>query len=259
VQGGTGFHSYFKLDTSSGAILDYKIVGPQLFDTSTFPPTPLDTYLRATISSNNSRVFFNNDGNVFSINTASDTASLASVGPGCCYGDYDLTLSKDQTRLEATSYLYDFNLNAESPYSPTDIELQGLSYLYGAKLSPDGNLLFQPTTNGIDVLDGRFGTLRTRIALPFGLSANYDTLVSDGKDNVLVAITGTGDGIAVIDLTSLPEPPPLSYAGAISTQSNSSSVFTRGSKTQSATGSLSSGSSTQRRSIKHFTRSVLTR
>ena len=38
-------------------------------------------------------------------------------------------------------------------------------------------------------------------------------MVSDGTDNVLVAITGeTGDGIAVVDLTSLPEPLPLPYA-----------------------------------------------
>jgi hypothetical protein len=56
------------------------------------------------------------------------------------------------------------------------------------------------------VIDGRLGTLRTRIALPFMLSASYDALVDDGRDNVLIAITGqTGDGIAVIDLTSLPE------------------------------------------------------
>ena len=38
------------------------------------------------------------------------------------------------------------------------------------------------------------------------LSANYDAHVDDGRDNVLIAITGqTGDGIAVIDLTSLSE------------------------------------------------------
>jgi len=38
------------------------------------------------------------------------------------------------------------------------------------------------------------------------LSANYDALVDDAGTNVLIAITGqTGDGIAVIDLTSLPE------------------------------------------------------
>jgi hypothetical protein len=47
----------------------------------------------------------------------------------------------------------------------------------------------------------------TRMSLPVTLSPNYDTLVSDGQDNVLIAITGqTGGGIAVIDLTSVLEP-----------------------------------------------------
>jgi hypothetical protein len=88
-----------------------------------------------------------------------------------------------------------------------------ISYLYGEKLSPDGTMLFQPTTDGIDVLDARLGILLERIALPIALSPNYDALVSDGKDNVLVAITGAnGNGIAVIDLTSIPEPTPLPYA-----------------------------------------------
>ena len=87
-----------------------------------------------------------------------------------------------------------------------------MSYVYGEKLSPNGSLLFQPTTSGIDVVDARLGNLLTRISLPVNLSPNYDALVSDGKDNVLVAITGTnGDGIAVIDLSSIPEPSPLPY------------------------------------------------
>jgi hypothetical protein len=61
-------------------------------------------------------------------------------------------------------------------------------------------------------MDGHLGTLIDRIALPVALSPNFDALVSDGKDNVLVAITGAnGDGIAVIDLTSIPEPAPLAY------------------------------------------------
>ncbi|MFI5127701.1 MAG: hypothetical protein ACHQJX_12845, partial [Candidatus Acidiferrales bacterium] len=41
----------------------------------------------------------------------------------------------------------------------------------------------------------------------------YDALVADDRDNILVAITGqTGNGIAIIDLSSLGEPPPLPYA-----------------------------------------------
>lgn len=65
----------------------------------------------------------------------------------------------------------------------------------------------------MDIYDGRVGTLRSRIAFPVPLSTNYDALVSDGKDNILIAITGTsGNGIAVLDLSSLPEPAPLPYS-----------------------------------------------
>jgi len=93
-----------------------------------------------------------------------------------------------------------------------DREVLNISYVYGTKLNSDGSLLFQPSTNGIDVFDGRLGTLRTRIALPVPLAQNFDALVSDGKDNVLIAVTGvTGNGIAVVNLSSLSEPPPLTY------------------------------------------------
>jgi hypothetical protein len=118
-------------------------------------------------------------------------------------------LSSNQTWMSAGEYLMDTNLNPESYVCYVDRETWNQSSVYGQKMSPDGNLLFQPLLNAIDVLDGRQGGLRTRVAIPFTLSANYDALVSDGKDNVIVAITGeTGDGIAVIDLSSLPEPIP---------------------------------------------------
>jgi hypothetical protein len=167
---------------------------------------------KTAITSDNSTVFFNNDGAVFSIDTSTDTVTYASDDPGCCYGDYDLTLSAGQSTLEATSYLYDTNLNGESYLVLNDRDALNIADVYGTKLSPDGTLLFQPTTNGIDVFDGRLGTLRTRISLPVALSENFDALVSDGTDNVLIAIIGqTGNGIAIVDLSSLTEPEPLPY------------------------------------------------
>jgi len=212
IQGGTGYSGYYKLDTKTGILTVYNVTGPQY----SINGISQDVYLKTAISSDNSRVFFNNDGYVFSIDTASDRIFSGSIGPGCCYGDYDLALSKNQTRFEATGYLFDSDLNGESSYALNDREVQDISYVYGAKLSPDGSLLFQPSTNGIDVFDGKLGTLRNRIAVPFALSANYDALVEDGKDNVLVAITGTnGNGVAVLDLTSISEPPPLPYAPAL--------------------------------------------
>jgi YVTN family beta-propeller protein len=201
---GTGDQGFFKLNTGTGAVTSYGFANPG--------SGMSDANLRTVISSDNSRVYFNDDGYVFSIETATDKIVSASDYPGCCYGDYDLTLASGQQRFEATSFLYDRDLDAESFYALNDREVLNISYVYGAKLAPDGGLLFQPSANGIDVLDGRLGNLLTRISLPFALSTNYDALVDDGKDNTLIAITGaTGDGIAVLNLTSISEPAPLPY------------------------------------------------
>jgi hypothetical protein len=197
----TGSPGIFRLDSSNGSIKSYGIY--------TFPGAQ---QLRAVLSSDNSTAYFNNDGSVFSIDTQTNTIQYASADPGCCYGDYNLSLSSNQATLEATSYLYDGNLNAQSYLALNDREALDVSYVDGAKLSADGTLLFQPTTNGIDVYDGRLGTYDARIALPVALSQNYDALVSDGKDNILIAITGqNGTGIAIVDLSSLNEPLPLPY------------------------------------------------
>jgi hypothetical protein len=199
-QGG-GADQFFRLNTSNGSIYNYGIDGPGLGNS--------DAYLRNAISADNARVFYNEDGAVFTIDTATDKLFESPVGDECCYGTYELALSSNQTQLTATEFIYDTDLNGESYYALNDREILNILYVYGAKLSPDGRLLFQPSTNGIDVLDGNLGNLISRIALPVALSPNYDALVADGEDNVLVAITGaTGDGIAIINLTSLAEPSP---------------------------------------------------
>jgi hypothetical protein len=202
--GGDGSNEYYTLDTNSGTITNLGLNGPGYGES--------DEFLRAEISSDNTRVFFNNDGDVFSIDTATGQQFYSLDGPGCCYGDYDLALSSDQTQLEGTSYLYDTDLNGQSYLALNLRESANITYVFGTKFSPDGSLLFQPSTYGIDIFDGRVGTLSARIALPFALSQSFDSLVSDGKDNVLIAITGTnGTGIAIVDLSSMSEPPPLPY------------------------------------------------
>jgi hypothetical protein len=204
VKGGTGFHNYFILNTNTGEITDLGIDGPGLGAS--------DINLRLAISADNSRVFFNNDGYVFSIDTTTFDITSARIDSICCYGNYELTLAPNQIQLEASSYLYDSNLNAASTLVLNDREVLDVSYVYGTKFSPDGSLLFQPGTQGLDIYDGRLGTLRARVAFPLALSTNYDALVSNGRDNILVAITGTtGNGIAIADFSSMQEPPPLPY------------------------------------------------
>lgn len=208
--GGTGYSVFFKLDTGTGQVTEYSSIGTN---------SPLsDSYLRTVLKADNSVVYGNDDGEVFSVNTGTGGITYEPTEPGCCYGDYDLALSSDQSRLAATGYFYDSSLNAESYEVPNIRESMNISYLYGEKLSPDGRLLFQPTNIGIDVLDGKLGNLLDRIALPVALSPNYDDLVSDGKDNDLIAITGaSGDGIAEIDLTSVTSPAPLPYSPSTAT------------------------------------------
>jgi hypothetical protein len=198
ITGATALH---KLNTGSGAIVDYRqIQALSLAD---------DAYSKVILSNDNARVYINIAGLVFAIDTATDTFFS---NPVVAAGDYELALSSNQTWMSATEYLMDTNLNPFSTLAFTWREVFNVSAVYGEKLSPDGNLLFAPLLDGIDVLDGKMGTLRKRIALPFSLSPNFDALVVDGKDNILVAITGqNGDGVAVIDLTSLPEPLPLPF------------------------------------------------
>jgi hypothetical protein len=131
---GSGAYQFFKLDTVNRSIFTYEVDSSGL---------PSDAYLRNEISSDNSRVFFNDLGYVFYVDTATDTLFPATVDQTCCYGDYELTLSANQAQFVATSYLYDFNLNGESYYALNDREVMNIAYVYGAKLSADGNLLFQ--------------------------------------------------------------------------------------------------------------------
>lgn len=199
ISGGRGFYS---LDTNTGVITDYDIAGAG---------GPNDIYYRVAISSDNSRVFFNDDGFVFYVDTATNSWTPSSANVGCCYGDYELALAANQKQFAASSYFYDFDLDAESYVALNNREAMSITYVYGAKLSSDGNLLFQPSTNGIDVLDGHVGHLIHRISLPVAMSSNYDALAVDGKDNILIAITGEGDGIAIVDLSSVAEPNTPAY------------------------------------------------
>jgi len=219
IDGGTGHDQFFKLNTNTGAIYDYRIDGPG---------SPRgDVYLRDVISSDNSRVFAGFDGVLLAVDTATDQIIAAPGGPfgGCCYGNYELSLSSNQTQVTATNYIYDNLLNGESTLALNDRENLNVSYVYGAKLNYDSRLLFQPSSNGIDVFDGHLGNLRARIALPFALTSNYDALAVDPTDNVLIAITGnSGDGIAVVDLRSLPEPSLIPTTTTLTSAPNPSSL-----------------------------------
>jgi hypothetical protein len=201
--GFTGPPGLHKLDTTTGMVTPFQsIAALDLGD---------DALTRVLLSNDNARLYLNVAGFLVDLDTATDTFITNPVIPA---SDFELTLSSNQTWMSATGWLMDTNLNPQSFLTFTDRQVASSTLVFGAKLSPDGSMLFQPLVDGIDVFDAKLGTLRTRIALPIALSANYDAMVADGKDNVLVAIAGAkGDGgVAVIDLTSLPLPAPQPFS-----------------------------------------------
>jgi DNA-binding beta-propeller fold protein YncE len=190
---GSGINALHKLDTASGTVTD---VGTLML---------WNPYAKMLASDDNRKIFFNLAGGPFVLDTTTDTTttndSLANEG------DLELALSGDQSWLTAADYVMDTSLNAESILTLTERQVWNETAVYGEKLNADGTLLFRPLVDALDVMDGKRATLVTRISLPMQLSPVYDALVSDGKDNVIVCITGqNGDGIAILDLSSVQSP-----------------------------------------------------
>jgi hypothetical protein len=64
-------------------------------------------------------------------------------------------------------------------------------------------------------LSGRLLTVLDRSFYVAVLAIGIYALVANGKDDRIIAITGNGDGIAVIDLSSIPKPAPVTWLSAI--------------------------------------------
>ena len=191
---------FLRLDTKTGTITDYQV------------STEGAGQYRIVASKDGAHAYFSEGSYLFSVNTATGDLFQASIDQGCCFESLELALSPDQSSLVTSAYLYDTSHNPTSILSLNDRDALKVTYVLGAKFSPNGGLLFVPSTNGIDVFDGRLGTLLERIGLPVELSTNYDALVADGQDHVLVALTGiAGSGIAIIDLNGISVPTALPY------------------------------------------------
>jgi hypothetical protein len=208
--GGRGY--LYALNPSTGNVGE--VTGPA--SDPYLPTEGPDPDGRLAISADGTRIYLNDDGILGYVDTASGTFTL----PALSYsyvgtGGYELVQCANQTRLFADGFLTDSNLNGLGIQTLDSAESVDADYIYGAALSTDGSLLFQPGVQFIDVFDGRTGSFRARISLPVQLSPNFRALVSDNRDSRFVAITGaTGNGIAVIDLNSLPEPELLPYVSS---------------------------------------------
>ena len=229
--GGQGY--LYVLNPSTGNVNEVIGSGANLY----LPTEGADSSGRLAMTADGTRIYLNDYGILGYVDTASGTFVVPPLGYSYIgQDDYELVLCANQTRLFMDGFLTDSNLNSIGLQTLDYAESVDADYVYGAALSTDGSLFFQPGAQFIDVFDGNTGSFRARIALPVQLSPNFRALVSNNKDSQLVAITGaTGNGIAVIDLNSLPEPVALPYLSAASARGSSlaqsrhaqSAAFTR--------------------------------
>jgi len=198
--GGAGDNTFHKLDTSTGIVTPYKAI-PAVNQYEQYDSHVL-------ISRDNANVYYlapqvGSYGFLYSVSTATDEGSYL---PGVC-SNTDMALSPDGHTLAAGNVFFDSNTIPRAHFGWDMLfSVQPPIPVQGEKFSADGKLLFQPEEQSILVIDSARALPLDRIGLPVKLSFHFDALVSNGVDNVLVAITDPGDGIALIDLSAVPEP-----------------------------------------------------
>jgi IPT/TIG domain len=180
-----------KLDANSGQVTIFQRA---LEDASVFT--------RVLLSPDGSRVYTNAAGYPWILTTSNDSLAEAIQCGNAGNGTDELSLSADGTALTAAGMLTDANVDVAGDLAYVDRDVWLPTAVYGQKLDAHGNFVYQPLTNGIDVLDAPTGLLLYRVTLPIQIANVYDSLSIDNQDGLLFLITATG--IAQLNLGSLP-------------------------------------------------------
>ncbi len=191
--GNTAFH---ELNTANGSITDFTLI-------EDVGQNGDDEFIRVLLSHDGSTVYVNENGHAWILDT-SNNSLVQALQVTVDEGSVEMAISGDGSALATANFLTDANLNALTQVGYVDREVWLPVAVYGQKLSSDGSLLFQPWTNGVDVIDGMTGLLKYRVALPLQAANAYDALALDNPDGLLFVITPTG--IAQVNLSSLPLP-----------------------------------------------------
>ena len=189
--GNTAFH---KLNTANGSIIDFILI-------EDVGQNGDDAFIRVLLSPDGSHVYVNENGHAWILDTSSDSLTQG-LQVTIDEGSVEMAISGDGSALATANFVTDASLNALTQVGYVDRDVWLPLAVYGQKLNSNGSVLFQPLTNGIDVIDGTTGLLKSRVALPLQVANVYDALVVDDTDGLLFMITPTG--IAQVNLSSLP-------------------------------------------------------
>ena len=153
VAGSASFH---KLDLTTGQFTDFQIgsVGTAELNGG-----------RVLLSPDQSTVFVNIAGSVYWIDTATDTINPDSaISQG--FQTADGAISTDGSTISINGYLTDGSLQVENVTAYVDWETWLPTATYGQKLNQDGSILYQPLTNGVDLIERNTGRLLYRVQVP---------------------------------------------------------------------------------------------
>ena len=219
--GGTGGTAIHKLDTSAGTMTDlyYMYRG-----TINYPSSGgrVDKFDRVIFSPDGTNIYTNVEGASYVINPSNGQMTPSGIISSAGGAVQELEVSGDSSTVDINGFITDESLNIETEPAYIDWETWVPTAVIGQKLNQDGSILFQPLTDGIDLIARNTGRLLYRIQIPVTPADVYDPLVIADGQNTLAVITSTG--VSFIDLSSLPIPSQYTQPFAMATRSTASSV-----------------------------------
>lgn len=198
---GTGTPAIHKLNTSAGTITDLRYASG-VFNYGPVSGGTADKFDRVILSPDGTNIYTNVEGSSNVINPATDEMTGSAATSSADGGVPDLAVSGDSSTVLINGILADESLQPENEAAYVDWETWFPTSVVGQKLNQDGSILFQPLTDGVDLIARNSGRLLYRIQIPETAANVYDPLLIAKGQNSVAVITSTG--VSFIDLSSLP-------------------------------------------------------
>lgn len=179
-----------KLITSTGTITDIGFGGS-------------GGSVRVLLSPDGRCIYSHVENATFWVDTSNDSIHYSRIA-SLSGGFHDVAISSDGSTVASDSWIYDSSLNPEIPSAYIDWETWLPTAIPGEKLNSDGSILFQPLSTGFDMIARNTGQLLYRLQSATAPANVYDALFNTGDPNSIGIITS--NGIAFVDLSSLPVP-----------------------------------------------------
>ena len=187
---------FLKLDLNTGQFKDFLISLPGTVDDY--------QHERVLVSPDQKRVYSTIGTIVFWLDTTTDTVHQNRAASTNAASQPDGAISADGSTLWIGGYITDASLNLETEPAYIDWETWLPATNYGQKFNTDGSILYQPLTDGVDVIERNTGHLLYRVQVPVTLANVYDPMLLGKAAGTLGFLTS--NGVTLVDLSNLSIP-----------------------------------------------------